>query len=78
MNGKKKLQPNLENNVKKKEKKKKKKKKRIEKGVSQTQRDIHKKEKKRKLVLERAKGLTMGPSMCAYLQKCHHNTVSVT
>ena len=42
--------------------------------------DKKKKEKKEKktTVLERAKGLTVDPSMCVYLQKCHHNSVSIT
>ena len=60
--------------------------KRIEKG--ETQRERQKKEKKKKekekkkkkktTVLERAKGLIVGPSMCVYLQKCHHNSVFIT
>ena len=37
-----------------------------------------KRKEKKTTVLERAKGLTIGPSMCVYLQKCHHNFVSIT
>ena len=73
------LQPNIETDVKRIGKKRRKKKKRIEKGVSQTQRERQKKKKKRRWrVLERVKGLTVGPSICVYLQKCHHNFVSIT
>ena len=31
-----------------------------------------------KTLLERAKGMIVSPSMCVYLQKCHHNFVSIT
>ena len=63
----KKMQPNLETNVKRKEKKKKK---RIEKGdldpTWKTKKKKKKKKKKKTTVLERAKGLTIGPLMCVF------------
>ena len=37
-----------------------------------------KKKKKTTTVLEREKGLTVGFSMCVYLQKCHYNSVSIS
>ncbi len=38
----------------------------------------NKKKKKKTTVLEREKGLTVGFSMCVYLQKCHYNSVSIS